>query len=111
MVNARYVKPLDVELITSLVRHIPRLVTVEENTLGGGFGSSVARLLQDLDIDEIPVKIIGIPDEYVEQGTQAAIRAKYGLNAEGITRQVLSMFSGYQAGKRSARASKIKPAS
>jgi len=111
VVNARYVKPLDVELITSLVRHIPRLVTVEENTLDGGFGSSVTRLLQDLGVDETPVKIIGIPDEYVEQGTQAAIRARYGLDAEGITRQVLSMFSGYQAGQRSIRTSEVKPAS
>ncbi|NQT05789.1 MAG: 1-deoxy-D-xylulose-5-phosphate synthase [Dehalococcoidia bacterium] len=111
VVNARYIKPLDVEMINSLVRHIPRLATVEENTLSGGFGSSVARLLQDLGIDEIPVKIIGIPDEYVEQGTQAAIRARYGLDAEGITRQILSMFPGYQAGRRSAKASKIEPAS
>ena len=111
VVNARYIKPLDVELITNLACHIPRLVTVEENTLDGGFGSSVTRLLQDLGVDETPVKTIGIPDKYVEQGTQAAIRARYGLDAEGITRQVLSMFSGYQAGQRSIRTSEVKPAS
>ncbi|MBA7636845.1 1-deoxy-D-xylulose-5-phosphate synthase [subsurface metagenome] len=109
VVNARFVKPLDVELITSLVHRIPRLVTVEENTLSGGFGSSVARLLQDLGLGKIPAKIIGIPDEFVEQGSQAALRARYGLDAKGIARQVLSMFPGNKASERSAREGEIKP--
>jgi 1-deoxy-D-xylulose-5-phosphate synthase len=111
VVNARFIKPLDVELLTSLTKRIPRLVTVEENTLCGGFGSSVARLLQDLGAGEIPIKNIGIPDEYVEQGTQAAMRAKYGLDAGGIARQVLSMFAAPKAGRRPARPKKIKPMS
>ncbi len=54
------------------------------------------------------MKIIGIPDEFVEQGTQAALRAKYGMDAKGITRQILSMFPGYKAGKSSVRKSKAK---
>ncbi|HEY51452.1 MAG TPA: 1-deoxy-D-xylulose-5-phosphate synthase [Dehalococcoidia bacterium] len=106
VVNARFIKPLDVELLTSLASCISRLVTVEENTLSGGFGSSVTRLLHDLGAGEIPVKNIGIPDEYVEQGTQAAIRAKYGLDAQGIARQVLSMFTVHKASGRSARQAK-----
>ncbi len=101
VVNARFIKPLDVELLTSLASCIPRLVTVEENTLSGGFGSSVARLLHDLSAGEILVKNVGIPDEYVEQGTQAAIRTKYGLDAKGIARQVLSMFTVHKASGRS----------
>ncbi len=108
VINARFVKPLDIELLSSLKNRIPRLVTVEENTSSGGFGSQVVRLLQDTDNDEIPVKIIGIPDEFVEQGTQAALRAKYGMDAKGITRQILSMFPGYKAGKSSVRKSKAK---
>jgi len=108
VVNARFVKPLDIELVTSLAHHIPRLVTVEENTLSGGFGSSVAKLLQDLGFDKVPVKAIGIPDEFVEQGTQAALRARYGLDAKGIARQVLALFPGYKTGGRSAREGEIK---
>jgi len=109
--NARFVKPLDVELITSLARRIPRLVTVEENTLSGGFGSSVARLLQDLGIGKVSVKTIGIPDEFVEQGAQAILRADYGLDASGIARQVLSLFPGYKTAGRLAGKGNIKPAS
>ncbi len=109
VVNARFVKPLDAELITSLAGRIPRFVTIEENTISGGFGSSVARLLHDLGIAGKPVKIIGIPDEYVEQGAQAVLRAKYGLDTKGIMRHVLSLFPGYKAGGRSAEESKARP--
>jgi 1-deoxy-D-xylulose-5-phosphate synthase len=97
VINARFVKPLDTELMTKLVRSVPRLVTVEENTLSGGFGSSVAKLLQDMGVGGVPLKTIGIPDKYVEQGTQAEIRAKYGLDANSIARQVLSFIHGHKA--------------
>ncbi len=106
VVNARFVKPLDAELITSLAHHIPRLVTVEENALSGGFGSSVAKLLQDLGFDKVPVKAIGIPDEFVEQGAQAALRARYGLDAKGIARQVLTLFPGSKTADAQSRKAK-----
>lgn len=92
VVNARFAKPLDSELILGLARQIKRLVTVEENTLCGGFGSAVAKLIQEADAGDVPMRLIGIPDEFVEQGTQAVLRAKYGLDADGIVRQVLAMF-------------------
>jgi len=96
VINARFVKPLDTELMASLGRYIPRLVTVEENTLSGGFGNSVAKLLQDMGVAGTPLKTIGIPDGFVEQGTQAEIRARYGLDADGIARQVLSFVVGHK---------------
>ena len=92
VVNARFAKPLDSELILDLVRRIKRLVTVEENTLSGGFGSSVVDLLQKSGTHDVQVKSIGLPDEFVEQGNQALLRGKYGLDAEGIAKQVLSFF-------------------
>jgi len=95
VVNARFAKPLDAELIIDLASRIRHLVTVEENTLSGGFGSSVAKLLQDTSICDTQVKSIGIPDEFVEQGTQAILRDKYGLDAKGIARQVLALFPDY----------------
>jgi len=93
--NARFAKPLDAELITNLARHIKRLVTIEENALSGGFGSSVVDLLQESGINDIRLKSIGIPDEFVEQGAQAVLRAKYGLDAQGIAKQALELFPGH----------------
>ncbi|MFC1929541.1 1-deoxy-D-xylulose-5-phosphate synthase [Chloroflexota bacterium] len=92
VVNARFAKPLDAELITGLASHIKRIITVEENALSGGFGSSVVSLLQETDIRDVQVVSIGIPDEFVEHGTQAILRAKYGLDADGIARRVLDLF-------------------
>jgi 1-deoxy-D-xylulose-5-phosphate synthase len=92
VVNARFAKPLDAELIKGLTGQIKRLVTVEENALSGGFGNSVLDLLQQSGISNIQVKVIGIPDEFVEQGSQAQLRANYSLDAEGIARQALALF-------------------
>ncbi len=92
VINARFAKPLDAELIINIAGHIKRLVTVEENALSGGFGSSVVELLKKSGMSDIQVKSIGIPDEFVEQGTQAILRAKYGLDAKGIVQQVLTLF-------------------
>jgi len=98
VVNARFVKPPDFELLTDLASRIKRMVIVEENALSGGFGSSVTKFLKESEIHDVKVKSIGIPDEFVEQGTQAILRAKYGLDAKGIARQVLTFFPGHDSG-------------
>ena len=92
VVNARFAKPLDSELIIGLTNSIKRIVTVEENAIIGGFGNSVVNLLRKSGRSAVPVKSIGIPDEFVEQGTQALLRTKYNLDANGIARQVLASF-------------------
>lgn len=92
VVNARFAKPLDSKLILDLASHIKRFITVEENAVKGGFGSSVGDLLRSAGIHDVQMKTIGIPDEFVEQGTPSALRAKYGLDAEGIAEQVLAAF-------------------
>jgi 1-deoxy-D-xylulose-5-phosphate synthase len=93
VVNARFAKPLDAELIIGLAGDIKRLVTVEENALSGGFGNSVVSLLKESGVGDIQIKSIGIPDEFVEQGSQAILRSNYGLDANGIARQVLGLFT------------------
>ncbi|MBI4188763.1 MAG: 1-deoxy-D-xylulose-5-phosphate synthase [Chloroflexi bacterium] len=93
VVNARFAKPLDAELILDMVARIRHVVTVEENTLNGGFGSSVADLLQKSGISNVSVKSIGLPDEFIEQGEPAILRAKYGLDAKGIAREVMVLLS------------------
>ncbi len=91
VVNARFAKPLDSELIIDLASHIKRIVTVEENALSGGFGSSVIDLLHQSGVSDIQIKSIGIPDEFIEQGAQALLRSKYGLDAKKIAQQVLTL--------------------
>jgi len=89
--DARFAKPLDDRLILELARRTRNLVTVEENSLIGGFGSSVLGLIQASDISDVRVKSIGIPDEFVDQGNPSALRSGYGLDAPGIVRQILAM--------------------
>jgi 1-deoxy-D-xylulose-5-phosphate synthase len=88
VVNARFVKPLDRDLILDLARRTGIIITVEENALDGGFGSAVLELLEEEGVTGVTVKRIGYPDRYVEQGEQSELRAMYGLDAEGITRSV-----------------------
>jgi 1-deoxy-D-xylulose-5-phosphate synthase len=90
IVNARYAKPLDCDLILELARGTKRLVTVEDNVLVGGFGSAILSLLSNAT--DTRVLRIGIPDEFVEHGPQGLIRANYGLNGEGIAHRILSFF-------------------
>lgn len=84
VVNARFVKPLDAELLCSLATQIKRLITVEENALQGGFGSAVLELFEENRIRAVQVKRLGIPDTFVEHGPQDYLRHKYGIDAKGI---------------------------
>ena len=88
VVNARFVKPLDADLIMSVARTTGRIVTVEENALQGGFGSAVLELLFDNSLQDVKVKRLGIPDHYIEQGSQAQLRKDLGIDAEGIAAAV-----------------------
>ena len=89
VVNARFVKPLDAGLILSVAGQTGRIVTVEENALQGGFGSAVLELLYDNNLQNVKVRRIGLPDHYVEQGSQAQLRKDVGIDAEGITTATL----------------------
>jgi len=91
VVNCRFVKPLDAELVCSLARSVGKVMTVEENVLSGGFGSAVLETLRDRDIRDVKVTCLGINDVFVEHGSQKVIRKKYGLDAEGIMRSAREM--------------------
>jgi 1-deoxy-D-xylulose-5-phosphate synthase len=98
VVNARFVKPLDEGCIKELARSTGRLLTVEENALQGGFGSAVLEFLQEHNI-ACEVKRLGVPDRFVEHGTQAELRALIGLDTEGIEKAV-RLFTGASEKKR-----------
>ncbi len=88
VVNARFIKPLDEELILSLARRTGRIITVEENALQGGFGSAVLELLEERQLFDIQVTCLGYPDRFIEQGEQSQLYARYGLTAEGIVASI-----------------------
>ncbi len=86
VVNARFLKPLDEDLICSLSSDAKRVITVEENVLQGGFGSAVLELFEARGVNGIRVKRLGIPDQFVEHGSQDSLRKKYGIDSQGILR-------------------------
>jgi 1-deoxy-D-xylulose-5-phosphate synthase len=83
VVNARFVKPLDIDLIAAAARQTRCLLTVEEGTKMGGLGSAVMEALAEQGVS-IPTRILGLPDWYIEQGPQDLLREKYGLTADNI---------------------------
>ena len=88
VVNARFVKPLDEELIVGVAKRVRYVVTVEEGCKMGGFGSAVLEALSEAGVTGIKTKIIGLPDWYIEQGPQDLLRERYGLTTDGIYRSV-----------------------
>jgi 1-deoxy-D-xylulose-5-phosphate synthase len=84
VVNARFIKPLDADLLCSLASDIGRVITIEENALMGGFGSAVLELFAEKGLNGIQVKRLGIQDTFVEHGSQDYLRKKYGIDAQGI---------------------------
>ncbi len=93
VINARFVKPLDAELLSQTATAIKKIITVEENMLQGGFGSAILEMLAEKNITGVQVKRLGIPDEFVEHATQAELRKKYGLDEDGIVRAIREMLT------------------
>jgi len=101
VINARFMKPLDEELISVLAAEKQFLVTAEEGTEAGGFGSAVAALLHDR---KIPASIlrIAVPDRIIPHGAPNLLHAKYGLDVDGIVNRIKSFaetWPGQRAGK------------
>ena len=86
VVNCRFIKPLDVQLICSLAGKIPRIITVEENARQGGFSSAVLECLSDEKITGFYLERIGIPNTFIEHGSQDILRAKYEIDATAIVK-------------------------
>jgi 1-deoxy-D-xylulose-5-phosphate synthase len=89
VVNARFAKPLDEETLLGLAARLGHLVTIEEGSLAGGFGSAVLELLSDQGV-EARVRRAGVPDHFIEHGTRAECLAAAGLTAETIAAQTAS---------------------
>ena len=89
--DARYVKPLDRDAILGLARRARGLVTVEENALAGGFGSAVVELLVDAGVSLPPVRRLGLPDRFVEHGSQEDLRREVGLDTRAVLEAIQAL--------------------
>ena len=87
VINMRFIKPLDIKLIRDLGSSHKLLVTLEENAISGGAGSAVLEVISEYDLKCQSLRI-GIPDEFVEQGSQEQLRKKYGLDAASIIKSI-----------------------
>ena len=91
VINARFVRPLDSELILPLAQKIKKVVTMEEGTIIGGFGSAIVELLNDNDIN-IPVLRLGIPDVLVDHASPDQSKKTLGLTPEQMSERILKKY-------------------
>jgi 1-deoxy-D-xylulose-5-phosphate synthase len=104
VVNMRWVKPLDVELLLKVAAEHEALVTVEEGSVMGGAGSAVAEALQSAGI-VMPVLQLGLPDVFIEHGDPVRLLAMQGLDAAGIEASIVRRFAGIiEAGRPALKA-------
>jgi 1-deoxy-D-xylulose-5-phosphate synthase len=91
VVNARWAKPLDEELITRLAKGTGRLVTIEDHVIAGGFGSAVLELLESKGLRNVDVRLIGCPDKPVEHGAPSILKELHGISSSHLKEVVRDM--------------------
>jgi 1-deoxy-D-xylulose-5-phosphate synthase len=109
VVNARFVKPLDQEVLTRAFRECGFVVTVEEGALAAGFGSAVLELAADHGLDASRVRRLGIPDMFIEHGERAELLADLQLDAPGIARACRDLATRFDATHVTAPTRAIPP--
>jgi 1-deoxy-D-xylulose-5-phosphate synthase len=93
LINPRFVKPIDREMLERYARRVAAFVTFEDHVKMGGFGTAVVEALDEMGL-AVPVIRIGWPDQFIEHGKIDALRAKYGLSVEAAYAQVLPLLAG-----------------
>lgn len=91
VLNARFIKPLDTELLLQWARRVGRVITIEENVLQGGFGSAVLESFQEAGFTPQAFVRLGLPDAFIPQGNQSILKHLNGIDAEGIERAALEL--------------------
>jgi 1-deoxy-D-xylulose-5-phosphate synthase len=92
VINPRFIKPLDLEVVEHYGRRAAAFVTFEDHAKSGGFGSALLEALSQLGLT-VPVVRIGWPDQFIEHGKVDLLRARYGLTAQAAHMQVLPYLS------------------
>lgn len=91
LVNGRFIKPIDTEMIEELAKEHRLLVTMEENVRSGGFGEKVLDHVQERGL-AVQVLNISLPDEYVEHGNVALLYEEVGIDAESVTKRIIEKY-------------------
>ncbi len=92
VINPRFVKPLDLEMLERYSRRVAAFVTFEDHVKMGGFGSAVMEALEEMG-SQVPVVRIGWPDQFIEHGKVDELRARYGLTVDEAQAQVLPLLA------------------
>ncbi|MGB9680479.1 MAG: transketolase C-terminal domain-containing protein, partial [Thermoanaerobacteraceae bacterium] len=93
VINLRFAKPLDEDLIYELSQKSKLIVTIEDNVIAGGVGSAILEFLNSKDIN-LPMLRLGFPDKFIEHGDVNSLFKKYSLDAESIARSILEKYKG-----------------
>jgi 1-deoxy-D-xylulose-5-phosphate synthase len=93
VVNMRFVKPLDETMIRSVAARFRKILTVEHNTVVGGFGSAVSEALTAANVHGVELRHHGIPDRFVDHGSPAELAAEVGLDPAGISRVIVEFLN------------------
>ena len=90
LINGRFAKPLDVKMLQDIIKSVDKIITVEENTLIGGFGSGINEYCSKIKA-LVKVYCMGLPDKFIEHGERHILLKVAGLDAKGITDKILSI--------------------
>ncbi len=91
IINARFIKPIDRDLIVSSVKKTGKLLTIENNVIQGGLGQAALQIIAGEGMKNVNIKLLGIPDSFITQGKQEELYRSCGLDADTIFRQILEM--------------------
>lgn len=92
VINARFVKPLDIEMLENIAGKFKKIVTIEEGISDGGFGSAILEAIERNNIKGVAVKRIGLPDEFIEHGKREELFKKYHLTADEVAQNIFTDF-------------------
>ena len=109
LVNARFVKPLDRELLAMQLGQLglpgARIATVEEHVIAGGFGAAVLETISEMELDGVETLVVGVPDKFIPHGSQEVLRKVLGLDADGLYFRFRRFFAARAAGRAADAAS------
>jgi len=108
VINARFIKPLDTDMMDEVIRGYSTVVTVENNTIIGGFGSAVAEVFSERASDKIQFRRFGLPDRFVPHGKYSDLFKDTGLDIESLSREILSLAHSNNQKRKSKFSLRIK---
>ena len=107
VINARFAKPLDIDLLEQALHLSPRLLTLEEHLVSGGFGGAILEAVEQRRLDPAGIRVHAIPDQFIEHGPQAYQRSKFRLDAAGIVESVFEAYPDLRQSREHPRPRRV----